>query len=91
MKGVIDKEKLEPIEQAIDTCEEKLYGYYHWFYALAIILTFVCWPIAINQMQKLPRTLYHYHWYWYFFLYSGWPQWASSLSSNTLSSNLYSP
>jgi hypothetical protein len=64
MKGTFDKSKVEPYEQAIDNCEEKLYGYYHWFYSIAVIILFICWPIAINQMQKLPRTLYHYHWYW---------------------------
>lgn len=64
MKGVFDKAKLEPLEQSIDTCEEKLYGYYHWFYSFTVIIIFICWPIAINQMQKLPRTLYYYHWYW---------------------------
>jgi hypothetical protein len=85
MKGVIDKDKLEPHEQAIDTCEEKLYGYYHWLYSTALVLLFVCFPIAINQMQKLPRMLYHYHWYWYFSLYSGWPPWALSSSLNTSS------
>lgn len=71
MKGMFDKSKIEPHEQAIDTIEEKLYGYYHWFYSIALCLIFICWPIAINQMQKLPRTLYHYHWYWYLLSHSG--------------------
>ena len=64
MKGVFDKSKLEPLEQAIDTCEEKLYGYYHWYYSLTFVVYFVCWPIAVNQMQQLSRVQYFYHWYW---------------------------
>jgi hypothetical protein len=63
-RGIIDREKLEPFEREIDNCEEKLYGYTHWYNIITFAIFAICWPIAINQMQKLPRTMYYVHWYW---------------------------
>jgi uncharacterized membrane protein SpoIIM required for sporulation len=48
----------------MDKLDEKLYGYYYWFYVIVFIFFWVCWPISVNMMQKLPRTHYNRHWYW---------------------------
>ena len=64
MKGELDRKKLEPLEGEIEVLEEKLYGYWHWYYAVFFMVYFICWPIAINQMQQLKRTEYFHHWYW---------------------------
>ena len=64
MKGELDRKKLEPIEAEIEVLDEKLYGYWHWYYAIFFMIYFICWPIAINQMQRLTRTEYFHQWYW---------------------------
>ena len=64
MSESTDKIKKEEYEARIDTCDEKLFGYYHWFYAVAFMVFWTCWPICISLMQTLPRTAYEYNWYW---------------------------
>ena len=64
MSECTDKTKHEEYEARIDTCDEKVYGYNHWFYAVAFMVFWTCWPIAISRLQTLPRTAYEYNWYW---------------------------
>lgn len=59
-----DKEEIKHLEDAIDTFEEKIYGYYHWFYCITFTLFVLCWPITVHLMQNLPRTEHAYNWYW---------------------------
>jgi hypothetical protein len=76
MIGTTNKDKLKDYSDRIDVFNEKTFGYYHWYYCLAFIIFWICWPFAISRLQSLPRTAFDYNWFWYSSLYSGWPQWV---------------
>ena len=48
----------------MNTCDEKLFGYFHWYYCVSFMIFWICWPITINRLSTLPRTAYEYQWYW---------------------------
>lgn len=82
-----DKEHVPVYQENILVCEEKLYGYFHWFYSVAFLIIAVVWPIAIHLMQKIPSTSHRYNWFWYASFYSGSSPSPSSSSSSTSSSS----
>ena len=59
-----DKVRIVEYEHSINTCDEKIFGYYHWYYCLAFIIFWICWPITISRLMTLPRTAYDYQRYW---------------------------
>lgn len=82
-----DKSKNKEYEERMDMCDEKIFGYFHWFYCTGVMVFWVCWPVTISLLGSLPRTAYVYNWYWYCFSYSGllrccwcscWRTWSSS-------------
>ena len=64
MKGIFNKESVATFDKEVDETEEKLYGYYYWYYVIVFAIFCICAPISIHLMKQLGRTFYYNHWYW---------------------------